>query len=34
MWTNETIVNADMSDLRHGAFGKNSFYFFVGPFRI
>lgn len=21
MWTNETIVNADLSDLRHGAFG-------------
>lgn len=26
MWTNETIINADMSDLRHGAFGK-CFYF-------
>lgn len=22
MWTNETVVNADLSDLRHGAFGK------------
>lgn len=22
MWTNETTVNADLSDLRHGAFGK------------
>lgn len=24
MWTNETTVNADLSDLRHGAFGKFS----------
>lgn len=22
MWTNESTVNADLSDLRHGAFGK------------
>lgn len=22
MWTNETIINADLKDLRHGAFGK------------
>lgn len=22
MWTNETVINADLSDLRHGAFGK------------
>lgn len=22
MWTNETVVNADLSDLRHGAFGN------------
>lgn len=22
MWTNETTVNADLSDLRHGAFGN------------
>lgn len=21
MWTNETTINADLSDLRHGAFG-------------
>lgn len=21
-WTNETIINADLNDLRHGAFGK------------
>lgn len=22
MWTNKTTINADLSDLRHGAFGK------------
>lgn len=28
MWTNETVVNADLSDLRHGAFGM---YVFLIP---
>ena len=22
-WSNETVINANLSDLRHGAFGKN-----------
>lgn len=26
MFTNETMINADLSDLRHGAFGKLTFY--------
>lgn len=37
MWTNESTVNADLSDLRHGAFGKYTYicaycfkYFFIG----
>lgn len=25
MFTNETIINADLSDLRHGAFGLLNF---------
>lgn len=24
LWTNETIINADLSDLRHGAFSMSS----------
>lgn len=24
MWTNETTINADLSDLRHGAFSKKT----------
>lgn len=23
MFTNETVINADLSDLRHGAFGRS-----------
>lgn len=27
MWTNETSINADLSDLRHGAFGEDVKFF-------
>lgn len=28
MWTNKTTINADLSDLRHGAFGKTPIDFY------
>lgn len=31
MWTNETVINADLSDLRHGAFG--TYYSFIHTLR-